>query len=97
MTGEISLTGNVLPIGGVKEKIMGALNSQITEVILPMENKPDFDEIEKEIKSKVKANFVEKIEEVLNIILSDERVVQNSVLNNPIFRVNLVNFFPLNI
>jgi len=44
-----------------------------------MENKPDFDELEKEIKGKVKVNFVEKIEEVLNIILSDERVIQNSI------------------
>lgn len=44
-----------------------------------MENKPDFDELEKEIKSKVKVNFVEKIEEVLNIILSDERVIPNSI------------------
>ena len=45
MTGEISLTGKVLPVGGIKEKIMAARRAGITELVLPGANKRDFDEI----------------------------------------------------
>ena len=56
-----------------------------------MENKPDFDEVENDIKDKVKAHFVGRIEEVLNIILSDKKVLQNET--NPIYQINMVNSF----
>jgi len=69
MTGEITLRGKVLPIGGLKEKILGAKRAGILNLILPDENKSDYEEIKNEIPSDIKFNFVKEIDEVLNIAL----------------------------
>lgn len=69
MTGEITLTGFVLPVGGIKEKCLAAFSEGITNVILPLKNKKDTEEINKEIRSKIKFYFVKTIEEVLGIAL----------------------------
>ncbi|NCA67398.1 MAG: endopeptidase La [Clostridia bacterium] len=63
VTGEVTLTGRVLPIGGVKEKMLGALQAGITRVILPVQNKKDALELPDTIKNKVEAVFVSDIEE----------------------------------
>ena len=65
LTGEITLWGRVLPIGGVKEKCLGALRAGINTVILPIANKVDFAELPETIKNKVNAIFVSEINEVL--------------------------------
>jgi ATP-dependent Lon protease len=67
MTGELSLVGNVLPVGGIKEKLIAAVRSNIKRVILPKENKKDIKEVPENVKKKLKFYFVEKIEEVINI------------------------------
>lgn len=72
MTGEVSLHGEVLPIGGVKEKCIGALRNGIKQVILPKENQDDADELSIDIKSKLKFHFVSYVEEVLNIALEKD-------------------------
>lgn len=67
MTGEITLRGRVLPIGGLKEKILAAKNAGITTVIVPKKNEKDIEEISKEIKEGLRIVFVETMEEVLKI------------------------------
>ena len=70
MTGEITLTGRVLPIGGLKEKTLAALRAGIYDIIVPYENKKDVFEIESQIKSKkLRYHFVKNMEEVLKIAL----------------------------
>jgi ATP-dependent Lon protease len=69
MTGEITLRGKVLPIGGVKEKIMAAHRSDIETVILPKENEKDLEDIPKSVLDNVKIVLVEHMDEVLEIAL----------------------------
>ena len=65
MTGEITLRGRVLPIGGLKEKILAAKTAGINRVLVPAENEKDVEEIPKEIKSGLEIVFVKHMEEVL--------------------------------
>ncbi len=66
MTGEITLTGRVLPIGGLKEKSLAAYRSGVKTIIIPKENERDLDKIAKVVKGKLKVIPVEKIDEVIN-------------------------------
>ena len=65
MTGEITLRGRVLPIGGLKEKVLAAKNAGITKILVPDQNRPDVEEIDAEIKEGLTIVFVEKMEQVL--------------------------------
>jgi ATP-dependent Lon protease len=69
MTGEVTLRGRVLPIGGLKEKILAAKAAGIKTIILPKRNEKDLEEIPKHIKKDIKLIFVESMEEVLPIAL----------------------------
>ena len=66
MTGEITLRGRVLPIGGLKEKLLAAKYAKIKEVLVPAENKPDIQELDKEITEGLTITFVSSMKEVLN-------------------------------
>ncbi len=66
MTGEITLRGRVLPIGGLKEKLLAAKYAKIKEVLVPAENKPDIQELDKEITDGLTVTFVSSMKEVLN-------------------------------
>ena len=69
MTGEITLRGRVLPIGGLKEKSLGAIRSGIKTIIIPSKNTKDLVEIPKTVRRKVKYISVERMDEVLSIAL----------------------------
>ncbi|MFC1718755.1 endopeptidase La [Candidatus Poribacteria bacterium] len=69
MTGEITLRGRVMPVGGIKEKVLAASRAGMTDVILPMKNKKDLDEIPEEIRDKMEFYPVETMDEVLCIAL----------------------------
>ena len=72
MTGEISLRGRVLPIGGLREKALGALRAGIKQVIIPEKNRKDLHDIPKSVKSKLKFTCVKDVKEVLEIALENK-------------------------
>ena len=73
MTGEITLTGQVLPIGGLKEKALAAQRACVTRVIAPKLNEPDFDEFPASLKKEMEFIWVEQIDEVLREALETDQ------------------------
>ena len=73
MTGEITLRGRVLPIGGLKEKLLAAKSAGIKTVLVPKENEPDVEEISSEITRGLEIVFVSQMEEVLKLALVKRR------------------------
>ncbi|MBI5416998.1 endopeptidase La [Candidatus Poribacteria bacterium] len=76
MTGEITLRGKVLPVGGIREKVLAAIRAGIKKVILPEKNKRDLEEIPEKIRNQVEYFFVEDIDEVFNIALEEPKEVK---------------------
>jgi len=68
MTGEITLTGRILPIGGVKEKVLAAYRNKMMNVLLPQGNKKDIDELPKEVRNTISFVFPDSIEEAIEIL-----------------------------
>jgi ATP-dependent Lon protease len=79
MTGEITLRGRILPIGGVKEKLLAAHRAGITHVLLPTENEKDLEDIPASVLGKLQITLVEHMDEVLARALYPEAVDENSV------------------
>tara|TARA_B100000767_G_scaffold11789_1_gene11417 strand:+ start:1 stop:2022 length:2022 start_codon:yes stop_codon:yes gene_type:complete len=74
MTGEITLRGKVLPVGGIKEKILAAKRARIKEIILSKENKSDIDEINSTYLKGLKFHFVSEMSEVIDIAITNQKV-----------------------
>jgi ATP-dependent Lon protease len=72
MTGEITLRGRVLPIGGIKEKVLGAHRAGIKEIILPKDNEADIEDVPEEVRRELRFHTVETLDEVLKIALVPE-------------------------
>tara|TARA_Y100001980_G_C14550500_1_gene333063 strand:- start:67 stop:2454 length:2388 start_codon:yes stop_codon:yes gene_type:complete len=72
MTGEVTITGQVLPIGGLKEKLLAAHRAGIKEVLIPKENEKDLTDIPKKVKEDIKITTVEIVEDVLKIALTKQ-------------------------
>ena len=72
MTGEVTITGQVLPIGGLKEKLLAAHRAGIKEVLIPKDNEKDLTDIPKKVKEDIKLTAVEIVDEVLKIALTKE-------------------------
>jgi ATP-dependent Lon protease len=80
MTGEITLRGKVLPVGGIKEKILAAKRANIKEIILCQDNKSDIDEIKQEYLEGLTFHYVKEMSEVLKIAITDQNVKNAKVL-----------------
>jgi ATP-dependent Lon protease len=72
MTGELTLTGKVLPIGGLKEKLIAARRSGVKTLVFPKENKRDFDELPKYLKKGLAVHFVDHYDEVFRVAFSSK-------------------------
>ena len=72
MTGELTLTGRVLPIGGVKEKLLGAIRAGINEIILPCDNEADLEDLQPEVREKLTIHLVEDLDQVIGIAFTDD-------------------------
>ncbi len=73
MTGEVTLRGRVLPIGGVKEKVLGAVRAGIREIILPKENEADLDDLPQDVRRSLTVHLVEELGDVLSLALRGAR------------------------
>ncbi|MDF5757028.1 endopeptidase La [Spongiactinospora sp. TRM90649] len=76
MTGEVSLTGRVLPIGGVKQKLLAAHRAGISTVLIPARNEPDLDDVPEEVRAELTVHAVSDVREVLDIALSPAHVAE---------------------
>ena len=71
MTGDITLRGNVLPVGGIKEKMLAARRARVTKIILPAQNRRDLDEVPKEPFKDIQFVFVENMRQVFREALKE--------------------------
>ncbi len=69
MTGEITLRGRVLPVGGIKEKVLAALRAELQRVILPERNRKDMEEIPEEIRKDLAFEFVDSVDALISLVL----------------------------
>jgi ATP-dependent Lon protease len=70
MTGELTLTGRILPIGGLKEKLLAAIRNGMERVLLPADNRDDWEELDKEIRSAIAVDFVETADEAFALLFA---------------------------
>jgi ATP-dependent Lon protease len=75
MTGEITLSGRVLPIGGLKEKVLGAVRAGITHIVIPRENEADLDDLPADVRDKLTVTPVDTLAEALAVTLRDTTLV----------------------
>jgi ATP-dependent Lon protease len=75
MTGELTLTGRILPIGGLKEKLLAAIRNGMTRVLLPSDNREDWAELDKDIREAIRLEFVETAEEAF-ALLFDKKILK---------------------
>lgn len=77
MTGEITLRGKVLPVGGIKEKVLAAHRAGIRKVLLPEENKPDIDEIPESVKNEMEFVLIKDVNAAVNEVLIKKKTIKN--------------------
>jgi ATP-dependent Lon protease len=71
MTGELTLTGRVLPIGGVKEKVLGAVRAGISEIILPKDNEADLEDLPRDVREQMTFHLSETLDDVIQVAIAD--------------------------
>jgi ATP-dependent Lon protease len=71
MTGEITLRGKVLPVGGIKEKVLAADRAGIRKVLLPTWNKKDLEDVPKEVKQRLTFSFIDTVEDVIREVFEE--------------------------
>jgi ATP-dependent Lon protease len=71
MTGEITLSGRVLPIGGLKEKVLGAVRAGITQIVIPRDNEADLDDLPTDVREKLVVTPVDTLAEALAVTIRD--------------------------
>jgi len=80
MTGEITISGRVLPIGGLKEKILGAVRAGITEIVIPKENEPDLEDLPQEVRETIQMTAVENLAQALAVTIRDTALEEGRLL-----------------
>jgi ATP-dependent Lon protease len=80
MTGEITISGRVLPIGGLKEKILGAVRAGITDIVIPRDNEADLEDLPEEIRAEIEVSPVETLAEALAVTLRDTSLSDGRLL-----------------
>jgi ATP-dependent Lon protease len=83
MTGEITLRGQVMPVGGIKEKMLAAHRSGVKTAIIPARNEADLDELPEEVRQEMRFVLAETVDDVLNAALEPARVTETSGENAP--------------
>jgi ATP-dependent Lon protease len=78
MTGEITLRGLVLPVGGIKEKVLAARSAGVKQVILPAKNEKDLEELPDNVKNELTFHFVSKMDEVITLALARKKRARTS-------------------
>jgi ATP-dependent Lon protease len=78
MTGEVSLTGRVLPIGGVKQKLLAAHRAGVTTVLIPARNEPDLDDVPSDVLADLTVHTVSDVREVLDLALTPATVASQA-------------------
>jgi ATP-dependent Lon protease len=73
MTGEVTLTGEVMPVGGIREKLLAASENQMRQVFIPASNKSDLEEVPAEVKRNLKITPVEKITDIVDALFPEKR------------------------
>ena len=86
MTGEISLQGLVMPVGGIKEKVMAAHRNGLRNVILPKKNEQDLEDVPEDLRNDMTVHFVNRVEEALKLALEDN-------IDPEFFKQDLIPFF----
>jgi ATP-dependent Lon protease len=81
MTGELTLTGRVLPIGGVKEKLLGAVRAGISTIIIPKENEADLEDLKDDVRKKLTVHLVENLNQVIDLALISTNSKSKSAKN----------------
>jgi len=80
MTGEITISGRVLPIGGLKEKILGAVRAGITDIVIPRDNEADLEDLPEEVRAEIEVSPVESLAEALAVTLRDTSLSDGRLL-----------------
>jgi ATP-dependent Lon protease len=73
MTGEMTLTGNVLKIGGVKDKVLAAKRNKLKRVILPASNQAEYDELEAHVKKDIDVHFVSTYDDIFDLVFDQQQ------------------------
>jgi len=76
LTGEITLRGSVLPVGGIKEKVLAARRAGIKHVILPKKNEKDVKEIESEVIEGLKFTYLERMDDLFQLVLESKAIIE---------------------
>ena len=82
MTGELTLTGRVLPIGGLEEKVLGAVRAGISEIILPNDNEADLEDLPEEIRAQMKFHLAETLDDVIEVALTGKKQSPGEITSN---------------
>ncbi len=82
MTGELSLMGKVMPIGGLKEKVLAAKRNKIKEIIIPKQNKKDLDKLDEKVKKGIDFHIVEDVSNVLEIAFPNDKKAQRPIIES---------------
>jgi ATP-dependent Lon protease len=69
MTGELNLSGHVMPVGGIKEKVIAAKRAKVANVILPQANAPDYEQLPEHVRKGIRVHFVKRFEQIVELCL----------------------------